>query len=395
MNTSLLTLVNVTNKNFKELRHISIYFKFSKVEALLGAIVIEPDNFSSIQEKRINQFLLIIFYLCHMPIYMLYFTKKANRRDVMDRADEKELVKIASMYYEEGMTQAEIAKIIGVSRSLVSKNLIDAKEAGLVEIFINSKSVYSVELERKLEQKFNLKSAIVVDTMDLAGSEVDKMIGRQAALYLQKASKKATKIGMSWGKSLRKLVDNYPFTNQPDVTVYPLIGGMGDDYVDIHSNQLSYDLARKMRGKAKYLYAPALVSNPRIKEDLFENPTIYSVIEEGRVVDIALVGVASPFEKSTMAEIGYIKEQDISELKKSGIKGDINSRFFDENGKEADCQLNKSVIGVNLEDIKKIPTVIGIAYGIEKVESIKLALEHQLINVIVTTDKVVHELLID
>ncbi|MFU1881212.1 sigma factor-like helix-turn-helix DNA-binding protein, partial [Enterococcus faecium] len=53
----------------------------------------------------------------------------------MDRADEKELVKIASMYYEEGMTQAEIAKIIGVSRSLVSKNLIDAKEAGLVEIF--------------------------------------------------------------------------------------------------------------------------------------------------------------------------------------------------------------------------------------------------------------------
>ena len=41
-----------------------------------------------------------------------------------------------------------------------------------------------------------------------------------------------------------------------------------------------------MRGKAKYLYAPALVSNPRIKEDLFENPTIYSVIEEGRVVDI-------------------------------------------------------------------------------------------------------------
>ena len=150
-----------------------------------------------------------------------------------------------------------------------------------------------------------------------------------------------------------------------------------------------------MRGKAKYLYAPALVSNPRIKEDLFENPTIYSVIEEGRVVDIALVGVACPFEKSTMAEIGYIKEQDISELKKSGIKGDINSRFFDENGKEADCQLNKSVIGVNLEDIKKIPTVIGIAYGIEKVESIKLALEHQLINVIVTTDKVVNELLID
>ncbi|EGP5403740.1 hypothetical protein D3I35_10995 [Enterococcus faecium] len=74
MNTSLLTLVNVTNKNFKELRHISIYFKFSKVEALLGAIVIEPDNFSSIQEKLINQFLLIIFLsVSYANLYVIFY----------------------------------------------------------------------------------------------------------------------------------------------------------------------------------------------------------------------------------------------------------------------------------------------------------------------------------
>ena len=74
MNTQLLTLVNVTNKNFKELRHISIYFKFSKVEALLGAIVIEPDNFSSIQEKRINQFLLIIFLsVSYANLYVIFY----------------------------------------------------------------------------------------------------------------------------------------------------------------------------------------------------------------------------------------------------------------------------------------------------------------------------------
>lgn len=74
MNTPLLTLVNVTNKNFKELRHISIYFKFSKVEALLGAIVIEPDNFSSIQEKRINHFLLIIFLsVSYANLYVIFY----------------------------------------------------------------------------------------------------------------------------------------------------------------------------------------------------------------------------------------------------------------------------------------------------------------------------------
>lgn len=72
---------------------------------------------------------------------------------------------------------------------------------------------------------------------------------------------------------------------QSNLTVFPLIGGMGDDYIDIHSNQLCFDLARKMRAKAKYLYAPALVSNEQIKKDLQENPTIHAVFEESKKVD--------------------------------------------------------------------------------------------------------------
>lgn len=53
----------------------------------------------------------------------------------MENYTEKDYVKVAIMYYDEGMTQAEIAKKMGVSRSLVSKILIDAREAKIVEIF--------------------------------------------------------------------------------------------------------------------------------------------------------------------------------------------------------------------------------------------------------------------
>ena len=42
----------------------------------------------------------------------------------MEKLNEKEIVKIASMYYEEGLTQAEIARQRGVSRSLISKILL-------------------------------------------------------------------------------------------------------------------------------------------------------------------------------------------------------------------------------------------------------------------------------
>ncbi|MEK4909392.1 sugar-binding transcriptional regulator [Niallia sp. FSL M8-0099] len=311
----------------------------------------------------------------------------------MNQLEEKEFVRVATMYYEEGMTQAEIARKIGVSRSLISKILLDAKKAGIVEIIINSKNAYTVNLERKLEIKYNLKRAIVIDTSEVENNEVSKTISREAALYLKEISKHVNSIGISWGESLRGLVNHYPYTNQSNLTVFPLIGGMGDDYIDIHSNQLCFDLARKMRAKAKYLYAPALVSNEQIKKDLQENPTIHAVFEESKKVDIALVGISSSFKESTMVRIGYLNQNDLKEIEENNVIGDINSRFFDQSGKEVDCTINHHVLGINLKEIQSIPTVMTIAYGEEKFNAIQVAVNNKLINVLVTTDTIATRLL--
>src|SRR5699024_9415542 len=142
------------------------------------------------------------------------------------------------MYHEEGLTQAQIAEKRGVSRSLISKMLNDAKDAGIVEVIINSESIYTIRLERELEKKFRLKDAIVVDISNIQENEVSKRIGQKAALYLSENIIQYSKIGISWGRTLRKLVDTFPYISHPDATVYPLIGGLSDKYFDIQSNQL-------------------------------------------------------------------------------------------------------------------------------------------------------------
>lgn len=313
----------------------------------------------------------------------------------MAQFEEKEAVKIATMYYVEGMTQAQIARKMGVSRSLISKILLDARDDGIVEIFIHSKSAYTVHLERQLEEKYDLKNAIVIDTYNMDEHEIAKMASQEAALYLQKASKHIDTVGISWGKSLRGLVDYYPYTNQSNVTVIPLIGGMGEDYVDIHSNQLSYDLAHKMRGKAKYLYSPALVSNTGIKKELQNNQAVRAVLDAGKKVDLALVGLSTPYKPTTMLEIGYITDEDVEELRQCGAVGDINSRFFNQNGEEVNCNINQHVLGLNLADLKKIPLVMSIAHEVNKIEPIKVALAQKLVNIFVTSDLVAIELLKD
>ena len=143
----------------------------------------------------------------------------------MSKSEERNMVKVATLYYKEGLTQAQIAKKMGVSRSLISKWLIDARKAGFIEFFINSENIYAIELETELEKKFALSFVKVVDTTNLSYPEIEKMVGQIAAISLKDKIAAAKTIGISWGKSIKSLVTQFPFENYPDTTFIPLIGG--------------------------------------------------------------------------------------------------------------------------------------------------------------------------
>lgn len=74
-----------------------------------------------------------------------------------DNVKTQKMVEIAKMYYEEDLTQNEIAKRLGVSRPLVSKMLADAKEAGIVTIQINSPFVSNDFLMEEIKKNTILK----------------------------------------------------------------------------------------------------------------------------------------------------------------------------------------------------------------------------------------------
>lgn len=308
-------------------------------------------------------------------------------------AIDQELVKIATMYYEEGLTQAEIARQRGVSRSLIAKYLNDAKQAGIVHIHISSESVHSVRLARQLENKYHLTNAIIIDTFELKAEEIQKIVSQHAAQYLLDNLNNFKHVGVSWGRTLRRVVDALPYTDIDHLAITPLIGGLSDQYFDIQSNQLCYDLARKTRGKASYLYAPALLDNPLLYEELINNSAIQSTLKAGKEVDLALVGISSLHQESNMIRIGYINQDDIKRLEKKKAIGVINSMFFDENGEAVDDTINQSVIGLNLEALKKIPEVMAVVSGDQKARAVHSALKARMISMLVTTDTMAEKML--
>jgi DNA-binding transcriptional regulator LsrR (DeoR family) len=85
----------------------------------------------------------------------------------------------------------------------------------------------------------------------------------------------------------------------------------------------------------------------------------------------------------------------VEQLKAVGAVGDIALHFFDGDGRAVEHEINDRIIGLDLEQIKKIPRVIGVAGGAEKVAVIRAALRGKIIDVLVTDDQTADKLLED
>jgi DNA-binding transcriptional regulator LsrR (DeoR family) len=82
----------------------------------------------------------------------------------MSKQDEQRLlVKIATLYYNENKKQSEIASLLNLSQSFVSRALTRCQKEGLVKITVVQPTNIFVSLEKAIEQQYGIRQAIVVD----------------------------------------------------------------------------------------------------------------------------------------------------------------------------------------------------------------------------------------
>jgi DNA-binding transcriptional regulator LsrR (DeoR family) len=301
--------------------------------------------------------------------------------------DEKKfLLKICRMYYFDELTQAEIGKKVGVSRPVISKALQRSRTEGLVEIIIHDDAFHTIDLEYQIENAFSLEDVLVVPTAEMPPEMAKIALSKAAATYVSKKLNEVTKIGISWGTTLYSLVKEFPNDVHEHLKVIPLIGGMGSNRIELHSNQIAFELSKKLNCSCESLYAPAIVESEKYRELLLQTQAISDVIEEAKSIDLAIVGIGNPLVQSTMEEIGYLGEAEIASMKLAEVVGDINSCFILANGTIAQNTINQRVIGINVEDLRHVKKVIAVAEGVHKVESILATLRGGYINVLITDE---------
>ena len=308
----------------------------------------------------------------------------------MDANNNRILVKVAYMYYDENMTQQEIADKLGVSRPSVSRMLQRARQNGIVEIKIRYEGSYT-KLEDALEKTFHLREAVITP---FEKPEILKhLLAEAAANYLMRTIKDNDIVGVSWGTTLA-LIPKYVKNVSRNVTFVPLVGGADQTKLDIHSNAITINLANAFGGKGQLLHAPVVVDSAKVKEILISDTSISEVLELASRADVAIIGIGSPSaQSSTIRQTRYYTDKELNALQKAHAVSDICWIFLDRDGNVCPIELNQRVIGITVDKIKDIPNVIAVAGGTEKQDAILAALKGGYINVLVTDEKTAEFLL--
>lgn len=298
--------------------------------------------------------------------------------------DERLMVKICEMYYNQDINQKLIATELGLSRPTVSRILQNAKERGIVKIIIDP--IFGnnyVDLEKKLENRYGLKEVFIVDVKQDSQDQKAEL-AKATANYLERLIKDDSIIGVSMGSSIGQIYRFVSKGTSKQVTFIPLIGGIGHLGMELHSNTIVETLAKAFGGSSYLLHAPARVSGIKIKEELMKEPDIRRIIKMGDGLDVAVVGIGVPDRGSAIMATGYYDEKDMETMRQKNVVGDVCMQFFDINGSTEAFEADNWVIGIDIKKLRRVPHSIGVASGPEKARAIQGAITGGFINVLVT-----------
>lgn len=301
----------------------------------------------------------------------------------------REMVRICRMYYEENMTQQQIAKKMDFSRMKISRLLQRAKEEGIVQILIDCSGIYP-ELEKIILDKYNLKEVMVVETMSMASSKEE--VASAAAYFLDSHLQDGAVLAVGWGTTIKYIPQNMTLTGMKDILFVPMIGGHGQSELEMHASTIAASFAKQIGGRALSLIAPAFVENKEEKAILLRNEQIEQVLKQARDAKYAIFSLGNPLApNNSIGKSGYISDKDRKQLEEKKVICDVVSTVFLDNAGEERCKnITDRCIALSGQELKNIPNKICIAQGREKTEAVRVALKAGFADILII-DKTIAE----
>jgi deoxyribonucleoside regulator len=299
-------------------------------------------------------------------------------------------MRIAWMYYVEGLTQNEIADRLGIGRVTVVRNINEALKQREVKIWVTGGVAECLELESALKEKFGLEEAVVVPEPN-DPKHIGRAIGAAAGMYATEQLRDDICIGVGWGATLHESLQTLAEKEFQNVEVVSLLGGVVKAR-RFNPSEFAWQFANTVGADCYLLTAPAIVDSAETKRALLERCGLDQVLSRVEKMDMALLSVGTISAQSTNFRFGLFSDAERQSLFKAGAIGDMLFNFFNQDGDLVKHPINERVMSMPIHSLRKVPKRVLISGGSDKVDALLGGMKMVKANVLITNEDVARAL---
>jgi DNA-binding transcriptional regulator LsrR (DeoR family) len=303
----------------------------------------------------------------------------------LDAPDSDALIgQVARLFFERQLTKVEIAARLGISRFRVARLLDRALAEGVVRIEFRDTPAQDRGLGGRVAERFGIGRCVVA-----APGASGTAVARLGAEVVDGLLEPGEAIGIAWGSTVSRVVRAMPARDDPTLDVVQLAGSSSSLDAASDPGDLTRILAERLGARLHRIHAPAFVESAELRAALVRQTEVAATVERFAAIDVAVVGIGAfgtteTAASSSLLRSGALSRTETDRLTRLGAVGDLLVHAFTADGGFVAPDLAERAIAISIDQLRRVPTVVAVAFGPAKVGAIRGALRTGVVGVLVT-----------
>lgn len=308
----------------------------------------------------------------------------ARRNSELD-PEESLAIRAAWLHYAGGLTQAAVAKRLGLPSVKAHRLIARAVADGVVKVSIDGEIVECAILEDRLCRRFGLEFCEVAPDLGEEGLPL-RALGIAGAGFLRREIERGEDpvIGLGHGRTLAAAVHQMPRLEANGVRFVSLLGGLTRNYA-ANPHDVMHRLAEKTGAQSYVMPVPFFANSAEDREVLLSQRGVSEIFEMSNHATLKFVGIGSADAGAQLVATGMIEPREIAEITAIGGIGEMLGHFFDAKGRVLETTLTARTLAVDL-DGPASSRIVAIAGGDSKVAAIRAVLTSARLKGLITDE---------
>jgi DNA-binding transcriptional regulator LsrR (DeoR family) len=294
------------------------------------------------------------------------------------------LVQVARLFFEQRLTRIEIAARLSISRFKVARLLDEAIASGVVRLEFQAASAIDRTLSTRLEERYGLKVALVVDGPDACTRDGRRFLASIASRFIVDLLRPDDVVGIAWGRTMAAIAQSVPIRHDGGIRVVQLAGGSTSFGAEENPHEVSRLVARRLGAEHVPLFAPAAVESLELRDGLLAEPDLARTVRMWERVTIGIVGVGSLISANPDARSPFADAWRFGGLRldEGEPVGETLLQAFTTNGRPVSCSTYP--IAMSLDQLRAVDRVVVVAGGVDKAPAIEAVVRGGVGTILVT-----------